>query len=51
MIYATVALYASDAAEKVFGLEAGEEEKRKLGALLPRVEVHPLDRERGRKGE
>lgn len=39
MTYATVALYASDAAEKMFGLEAGEDDKKRLGALLPKIQA------------
>lgn len=37
--YCTFALYATDEAEKVFGFEPGEEEKKRLMDAIPTVRV------------
>jgi len=48
MVYATFATYASDTAEKKFGLEASEKDKEELEKFIPRVRV--IDRETGSDG-
>lgn len=48
MVYATFATYASDSAEKKFGLEASEEDRQELEKYIPKVRV--IDREEGSGG-
>jgi len=48
MVYATFATYASDTAEKMFGLEADEKDKEELEKIITRVRV--IDREEGSGG-